>query len=149
MCGIAGVYALATAGPPPPMELLRAMADTMVHRGPDDDGYHQAPGVGLAMRRLSILDVEGGKQPISSEDGTVVAILNGELYNFESLRRDLEERGHRFRTRTDTEVLVHGFEEEGPDFLDRLNGMFGLAIFDAKTDRLLVARVLDLREVTD
>ena len=104
------------------------MAATMVHRGPDDEGYHRAPGVGLAMRRLSIIDVEGGHQPIANEDGSVIAVLNGELYNFEELRAELEERGHRFRTRTDTEVLVHLYEEKGCDMFPDLNGQFAMGI---------------------
>ncbi|MHC4952292.1 MAG: asparagine synthase (glutamine-hydrolyzing) [Planctomycetota bacterium] len=140
MCGIAGIFALRDDAATPDRALLESMARTMVHRGPDDDGYFAAPGVGLAMRRLSIIDVAGGKQPLVSEDGRVRAIQNGEIYNYRELRQELEGRGHTFATASDTEVLVHGYEEFGVDFLDRLNGMFGVAVHDAGRNRLVVAR---------
>ena len=140
MCGIAGIFSLGAERPRPADAMLRAMAATMRHRGPDDEGTFGAPGVGLAMRRLSIIDVEGGHQPISDGSGRATTVLNGEIYNFPELRRDLEAKGHRFATRTDTEVLVHGYLEHGDALLERLNGMFGFALYDAAEDRLLVAR---------
>ncbi len=140
MCGIAGIFALGSDRETPPEPLLRAMAQAMLHRGPDDEGTYAAPGVGLSMRRLSIIDLEGGHQPMASPDGRIVAVLNGEIYNFQALREELERKGHRFRTRSDTEVLVHGYREWGPDLLERLNGMFGLAVYDAQAESLLVAR---------
>ena len=116
------------------------MNTTLAHRGPDDEGYFVAGPVGLAVRRLSIIDVAGGHQPIASEDGAIVATLNGEIYNFGPLRDELTTAGHRFRTRTDTEVLVHGYEQWGDDVLHRLVGMFAVAIWDASRRRLLLAR---------
>src|SRR2546422_2648723 len=116
------------------------MGGVLEHRGPDDFGHYVGRGVGLGMRRLSIIDVAGGHQPIANEDETVWLVLNGEIYNFQSLRRELEAKGHRFRTRTDTEVIVHLYEEEGLDFFRRLRGMFGLALWDAKRERLVIGR---------
>jgi asparagine synthase (glutamine-hydrolysing) len=119
---------------------LSAMTDTMIHRGPDDSGQHVDLSLGLGMRRLSIIDLEGGAQPIANENQTVWTVCNGEIYNFRELRRELEIGGHRFRTRSDTEVIVHGYEQWGLGVLERLNGMFGLAIWDAKARALLLAR---------
>lgn len=110
------------------------------HRGPDDEGSFAEGPMLLGMRRLSIIDVAGGHQPLTGEDGNVVVVCNGEIYNFQSLRRELEAAGHRFATRSDTEVIVHGYEEYGDAILDRLEGMFGLAIWDRRRQRLLVAR---------
>ncbi|MEO7986657.1 MAG: asparagine synthase (glutamine-hydrolyzing) [Gemmatimonadales bacterium] len=136
MCGIVGKL-----GPEAIDETdIRRMCDAIVHRGPDDWGRFVEGGVGLGMRRLSIIDLAGGHQPISNEDGTVVVVFNGEIYNHESLRADLLARGHRFRTRSDTEVLVHLYEDEGPGFLPRLRGMFAFAIWDRGANRLLLAR---------
>lgn len=112
----------------------------MVHRGPDDEGHYVAGDVGLAMRRLSIIDVAHGHQPISNEDETIWIVLNGEIYNFQSLREQLQAKGHRFTTRTDTEVIVHLYEEEGLDFVRRLRGMFALALWDSTRSRLILAR---------
>jgi len=119
---------------------LSAMNKTMVHRGPDDEGFFIKGNAGIAMRRLSIIDLKGGHQPISSEDGLVHVVCNGEIYNHEDLREDLEANGHKFKTHSDTEVLVHLYEECGSEFLNKLNGMFGLAIWDDKRKRLLIAR---------
>src|SRR5439155_15388364 len=119
---------------------VRAMCDAIVHRGPDSDGYHVADGVALGMRRLSIIDVSGGQQPISNEDGSVTVVFNGEIYNHRSLRRELEASGHRFRTRSDTEVLVHLYEDFGAQMVSRLHGMFAFAIWDSNTTTLLIAR---------
>src|SRR5213082_4206178 len=116
------------------------MSATLVHRGPDSDGVFLDGGVGLAARRLSIIDLEGGDQPIANEDGTVHVVQNGEIYNHEELRRGLERAGHRFRTRCDTEVLVHLYEEEGLEFAELLRGMFAVALWDARRRRLVLAR---------
>jgi asparagine synthase (glutamine-hydrolysing) len=136
MCGITGYFGrLADPG------LTRRMTQAMRHRGPDDEGFHHAARAALGMRRLSIIDRSGGAQPIASEDGRVVVVFNGEIYNHLDLRRELEARGHRFSTRADTEVLVHGYEEWGPEgLLTRLNGMFAVAVWDDARDRLFLAR---------
>lgn len=139
MCGIVGIAAFA-GGRPPARHQLEAMCATLVHRGPDDQGIEIGGGVGLGMRRLSIIDVQGGHQPISNEDGTVLTVLNGEIYNFRELRRDLEGRGHRFATKTDTEVIVHAYEEYGRRCPEFLNGMFAFAVHDTRRRRLLLAR---------
>jgi asparagine synthase (glutamine-hydrolysing) len=139
MCGIGGVLAF-EAGGRPPEHVLRAMLHTIVHRGPDDEGVFLDDHIALGARRLSILDVPGGHQPLSNEDGTVWAALNGEIYNYKELHRDLEARGHRFRSQGDTETLVHLYEEHGDALLEHLNGMFALAIWDARQRRLLLAR---------
>ncbi|HKI66699.1 MAG TPA: asparagine synthase (glutamine-hydrolyzing) [Solirubrobacterales bacterium] len=135
MCGICGI-----AGPGADVEAVRRMNARLVHRGPDSDGEFAAAGVALAMRRLSIIDLAHGDQPIANEDGTVTVVQNGEIYNYRELRRELEGRGHRFRTASDTEVLVHLYEEHGEDFAERLRGMFAIAIWDARERRLLLAR---------
>jgi asparagine synthase (glutamine-hydrolysing) len=137
VCGICG---LATKSGPVDPERLRAMSATLVHRGPDSDGELLDGPVGLAARRLSIIDLEGGDQPIANEDGTVHVVQNGELYNFRELRAELEQAGHRFTTRSDTEVLVHLYEEHGEGFAERLRGMFAVAIWDSRRRRLVVAR---------
>ena len=121
-------------------ERLRAMSATLVHRGPDSDGELLDGPVGLAARRLSIIDLEGGDQPVANEDGTAHVVQNGEIYNFRELRAELEQAGHRFSTRSDTEVLVHLYEEHGEGFAERLRGMFAVAIWDARRRRLVVAR---------
>ncbi|MGE0454718.1 MAG: asparagine synthase (glutamine-hydrolyzing) [Vicinamibacteria bacterium] len=138
MCGIAGM--LSYDGPPPTQEALSRMLATLVHRGPDDEGQHVDGPVALGARRLSILDVEGGHQPISNEDGSVWAVQNGEIYNYRELREQLLSRGHRLRTTSDTETLVHLYEDAGDDFLAELRGMFALALWDARRRRLLLAR---------
>ncbi len=116
------------------------MCDSIVHRGPDDAGYYVKGRVGLGMRRLSIIDLATGHQPVRNEDGTVWVVMNGEIYNYRELRRDLEQRGHRFYTSTDTEVLVHLYEEFGSECVSRLRGMFGLAIWDERRQSLFIAR---------
>jgi asparagine synthase (glutamine-hydrolysing) len=137
MCGICG---LATKGGAVDPERLRAMSATLVHRGPDSDGELLDGPVGLAARRLSIIDLEGGDQPIANEDSTVHVVQNGEIYNFRELRAELEQAGHRFSTHSDTEVLVHLYEEHGEGFAERLRGMFAVAIWDSRRRRLVVAR---------
>ena len=139
MCGISGIFDTREASPVDET-LLHAMNDTMMHRGPDGFGVHVAPGVGLGHRRLSIIDLEGGKQPMASEDGSVVLTFNGEIYNFQSLREQLEARGHRFRTNSDTETIVYSYLEWGPDCVQRFNGMFALAIYDRRHETLFMAR---------
>src|ERR1700730_18073697 len=124
MCGIAGWHG--GNGKQDPL-LLHRMLSAIVHRGPDDEGQFVDGPVALGARRLSIIDVEGGHQPIPNEDRSVWATLNGEIYNFKELRAELEAKGHVFTTRTDTEILAHGYEEWGDDFVARLNGIFGLA----------------------
>lgn len=116
------------------------MAGAIRRRGPDDEGFYEAPGVGFAFRRLSIIDVEGGHQPLSNEDGTVWVMLNGEIYGFASLREELEKAGHTFATKSDTEIIAHGYEQWGDTVFEKLNGMFAIAIWDAKRSRLLLAR---------
>ena len=116
------------------------MAAAIRHRGPDDEGFHFAGNVALGMRRLSIIDVAGGHQPIGNEDGSIQVVFNGEIYNFPALREELLARGHRFATQSDTEVLVHLYEEHGDDLVQHLNGMFGFALWDARRRRLLIAR---------
>jgi asparagine synthase (glutamine-hydrolysing) len=122
------------------LEQVRFMTDTIVHRGPDDEGFHVRGNIGLGMRRLSIIDVAGGHQPIYNEDGTVAIVFNGEIYNFLELRQGLESRGHQFSTRSDTEVIVHLYEEMGVDCITKLRGMFAIALYDGKRASLLLAR---------
>jgi len=139
MCGICGIFeprretAIEQA-------VLKNMADSIRHRGPDDDGYYCAPGVGLGFRRLAIIDLEGGHQPLSNEDGTIWIAFNGEVYNFEELNRRYLSSGHTFRTRSDTETIVHLYEELGEACFAELRGMFGLALWDGRKKKLLLAR---------
>ncbi len=134
MCGIFGF-----AGFEKP-DLLPRMAATVHHRGPDGEGYFSEGRFSMGMRRLSIIDIEGGTQPIWNEDETLAVCCNGEIYNFVELREELQAAGHRFRTRSDTEVLVHAFEEWGEECLERLNGMFAFALWDRREERLFLAR---------
>lgn len=139
MCGITGIFAFNAEERVNP-GVLRAMNQQIVHRGPDDDGFHIAGNVGLAMRRLSIIDVSAGHQPLSNEDGTVWIVFNGEIYNHQELRNQLERRGHHYRTRSDTETIVHAYEEYGIDVVRHLRGMFAFVLWDSRTRRLIVAR---------
>jgi asparagine synthase (glutamine-hydrolysing) len=139
MCGIAGVL-YADAARPVERSALKAMADAIAHRGPDAEGFWCAPGVGLAHRRLSIIDLVGGDQPIGNEDGSVQVVFNGEIYNYRELKRDLELRGHCFRTHSDTEVIVHLYEEDDERLVEKLRGMFAFALWDSRRRRLLLAR---------
>jgi asparagine synthase (glutamine-hydrolysing) len=139
MCGIAGI-ALTDLEGRVDRGLLEAMAGAIAHRGPDGEGFLAGPGVGLASRRLAVIDPEGGAQPLTNEDGRVACVYNGEIYNFAELRSGLEERGHRFRSRTDGEILCHLYEEEGEGMLPLLRGMFAFALWDARRGRLLLAR---------
>lgn len=139
MCGIAGIAAFRGA-PSPTLGQLSAMCQTIVHRGPDDEGLDVRAGVALGMRRLAIIDLDGGRQPIFNEDRTVRTVFNGEIYNFRELRRELESQGHIFSTNSDTEVLVHGYEQYGSTLPAMLNGMFAFAVHDSARNRLLLAR---------
>ncbi len=138
MCGIAGIISM--NGRPVLEEELRAMCAAMVARGPDDEGVYLGDDVGLAMRRLSIIDLDTGHQPVCNEDGTVWVVLNGEIYNYRELRAELIGRGHLFTTGTDTEVIVHLYEELGERCVERLRGMFAFAVWDERQRRLVVAR---------
>jgi asparagine synthase (glutamine-hydrolysing) len=138
MCGIVGIAS--SVARPLDEGILRAMNESLRHRGPDDDGFFVRGGVGLGMRRLSIIDVTGGQQPIHNEDKSVWAVFNGEIYNYPELRRDLRRRGHQFYTRSDTETLVHLYEEYGDEGVARLRGMFAYALWDERRSRLVVAR---------
>jgi len=139
MCGIAGIVALAGAAPPD-LQVLDRMCARIEHRGPDDRATQVWDGVGLGMQRLSIIDVEGGNQPLFNEDRTVSTVYNGEIYNFRELRAELEAAGHTFATAADTEVIVHGWEEWGADFATRLNGMFAIALHDRKNAKFVLVR---------
>ena len=131
MCGICGFVGISEDA------LLERMTSALAHRGPDGEGFFQEGDAGLGHRRLSIIDVAGGRQPIVSEDESLVLICNGEIYNHQTLREELLEKGHVFRTRSDNETVLHLYEEHGPDCLRRLNGMFALAIYERRTRRLL------------
>ena len=148
MCGICGLIYL--DGRPIPESLVKSLADTLRHRGPDEEGYYlnpralgqgeTGPSVALGHRRLSIIDLSSGKQPLANEDKTVWIVFNGEIYNFQDLREELQKRGHKFRTRSDTETIVHAYEEWREDCVERLRGMFAFAIWDEQRKRLFLAR---------
>jgi asparagine synthase (glutamine-hydrolysing) len=139
MCGIYGIVALRDRDLPD-RGILERMGDITVHRGPDDAGEYAGEGILLGMRRLSIIDVSGGHQPMSNEDDTLWLVCNGEIYNFRELRKDLKRLGHRFRTGSDSEVILHLYEEYGDDFVTYLDGMYGFALWDVKRKRLLIGR---------
>src|SRR5437660_5658381 len=138
MCGIAGLASL--TGRPVRLDEVSALCGAMVHRGPDDEGLYAGTGAVLGMRRLSIIDLKTGNQPIRNEDGTVWVVLNGEIYNFAELRADLERRGHSFYSAGDTETIVHLYEEYGTRCVDYLRGMFAFALWDDRRRQLLLAR---------
>jgi asparagine synthase (glutamine-hydrolysing) len=142
MCGITGWANLEPRTPPPDgaRELLHSMCERMVHRGPDSEGLVVSQGVALGMRRLAIIDLITGEQPAFNEDKTIAVILNGEIYNYRELRKDLEKRGHSFRSMSDTEVVPHLYEEYGEQMVERLNGMFAFALWDSKRRKLFIAR---------
>jgi asparagine synthase (glutamine-hydrolysing) len=139
MCGICGKLMLGNEATVSP-ELVKAMADTIIHRGPDDDGYYISGPIGLGFRRLAIIDLQTGHQPVPNEDGTVQIIFNGEIYNYQELREFLLSKGHVFKTQSDTEVIVHLYEEFGPQCVEKLRGMFAFAIWDEKAKALFLAR---------
>ena len=138
MCGIYGI--LQRSGRRLEPSVVHKMGQAQHHRGPDDSGFFADQELMFGMQRLSIIDVEGGHQPIANEDGTVTAVCNGEIYNFQELRRALKAQGHTFRTGSDSEVIVHLYEEYGTDFVSHLSGMFALALWDSSRRRLLLAR---------
>ncbi len=140
MCGIVGILRLHPSAPRVDTERLTRMRDVLRHRGPDGEGLHIKEPIGLGHRRLAIVDIEGGAQPMCNEDGTVWITFNGEIYNHASLRPGLEARGHRYKTRSDTETILHLYEEMGERCVERLSGMFAFAIWDEKRERLLLAR---------
>jgi asparagine synthase (glutamine-hydrolysing) len=139
MCGIAGIVS-AAADDRIEASTIHRMCQSIVHRGPDDEGIFVKDGTGLGMRRLSIIDLAGGHQPVFNEDRSVWVVFNGEIYNFPELRADLEKRGHRFYTHTDTEVIVHLYEDLGADCVKKLRGMFAFALYDERRSKLLIAR---------
>ena len=138
MCGFAGFFTNGWDGNRE--AVIRDMANRIRHRGPDQDDYYVDAYIAMGFRRLSIIDLEGGSQPILNEDGTKVLTFNGEIYNFQELRRELLEAGHVFKTSTDSEVLLHGYEEWGEDVLQRLRGMFAFVIWDSTEKKLFGAR---------
>src|ERR1051326_493434 len=137
MCGIAGIYS-----PVARVDelVVRDMTEVMYHRGPIENGYFLRPQVALGMRRLSIIDIEGGHQPLFNEDRTVAVILNGQIYNYREIRADLIKRGHNLRTESDTEVIAHLYEEMGEECATQFNGMFAFALWDETKQRLFIAR---------
>jgi asparagine synthase (glutamine-hydrolysing) len=139
MCGVVGFLDMRD-GRPAERDVLTAMAETLIHRGPDSSGYFVERGTALGFRRLSIIDLATGDQPLYNEDRSIVLVCNGEIFNYRELRRELEQKGHHFRSKSDVEVLIHLYEEHGLDFLNRLNGQFAFALYDRKARRLLLAR---------
>ena len=134
MCGICGIYGFSDKN------LIKIMTDSMLHRGPDDEGYFLGDKICLGIKRLSIIDIQKGKQPMFNEEGDLCLIFNGEIYNFKELRKDLEEKGHIFSTECDTEVIVHSYEQYGKDCVNYFDGMFAFAIYDIKKNKLFLAR---------
>src|SRR5690242_10708667 len=139
MCGICGQYNFGTHEPVN-AQTIKRMAQSLVHRGPDDEGFYLEGPLGLGFRRLSIIDLSGGHQPMTDPEKSVWVVFNGEIYNFPELRTQLEGYGYNFRTQSDTEVIVHGYKKWGIDVFNHLNGMFGLAIWDQMRKRLILAR---------
>ena len=139
MCGFTGIFRSEALGDID-AGLLRRMNDAIAYRGPDGDGFHIEPGVGLGHRRLSIVDVAGGGQPMYNEDQSVVIVFNGEIYNFPELRPELQALGHVFRNRCDTEAVIHAWESWGPECLQHLSGMFAFALWDRRQGILFLAR---------
>src|SRR5215471_3529051 len=140
MCGISGVFALEGSLPPDASRCVRAMNAAIAHRGPDGDGFFDDDVASLGHRRLAIIDRAGGRQPITNEDESIWITFNGEIYNYRSLRPLLEAKGHRFRTVSDTETILHAYEEFGPACVERLEGMFALVIYDRRRRTLFAAR---------
>src|SRR5262245_28087179 len=140
MCGICGIVIPKQLNRRVSEPLLVAMRDTLTHRGPDDSGLYLGDGVGLGHRRLSIVDLRGGRQPMANEDDSIWIVFNGEIYNHRDLRPGLEERGHRYRAMSDTETIIHLYEEQGALAVERLRGMFAFAIWDSARRELLLAR---------
>lgn len=139
MCGIVGAFHFRSQRPVD-RALVHQMNEQIVHRGPDDEGLHTDSELGIGMRRLSIIDLDSGRQPVFNEDGSIAVVFNGEIYNFQEIRRELESKGHHFQTRSDTEVIVHLYEELGEDFPTRMNGMFAIALWDSRKRKLVLVR---------
>src|SRR6516165_3617761 len=139
MCGICGIVNFNVTEAVDPY-IIQQMTSAQAHRGPDDCGYFVGDNVGLGHRRLSIIDLSGGKQPIFNEDGSIVVVFNGEIYNYADLTEDLVSRGHQFRTRSDTETIVHAYEEYGLECMKDFRGMFAFAVWDRRRKRLLLVR---------
>src|SRR5436309_12619559 len=139
MCGIAGIVDL-SGKRPVPAGMLRAMAAAMIHRGPDEDGFLELPGLGLGSRRLSIIGLADGRQPISNEDHSVFVVYNGELFDYPERKAELEGRGHRFATHCDTEIIPHLWEDHQESTFERLRGQFAVALWDQNRQRLVLAR---------
>ena len=141
MCGITGWVNLDTTKANHNAEaILHGMCERILHRGPDSEGVWTDDQAALGMRRLSIIDLKTGDQPVFSEDKTVIAMVNGELYNFREVRADLEKRGHQFRTKTDVEIVPHLYQIYGDDFVDHINGMFAISLWDTQKKKLILAR---------
>jgi len=140
MCGIAGVFSLGDGLAPPEMDTLTTMIGALRHRGPDEFGVYRDHRAGLAHARLSIVDLSTGQQPMSNEDGTLWIVFNGEIFNFIELRAELLTQGHRFRTKSDTEVIVHAYEEWGAACFERFNGQWAVALWDAARQELVLSR---------
>src|SRR5260370_23924006 len=139
MCGNCGIFEYKSKADVS-RELVHKMNQTMIHRGPDDGGVFVGPGIGLGHRRLSIIDLAGGHQPMSNEDGTIWVLLNGEIYNYPELSSELLARGHRFSTKSDTEAIVHLYEDYGGKCFAKLRGMFSIALWDSRERKLILAR---------
>src|SRR3954454_23960064 len=139
MCGICGQYNFATSETVSP-DVISRMAYAIRHRGPDDDGFYVSGNIGLGFRRLSIIDLGLGHQPMADSEEKIWLVFNGEIYNFKELRAELETLGHRFRTNSDTEVIIYAYKQWGEDLLLKLNGMFGLAVWDSEREKLILAR---------
>ncbi len=140
MCGICGIYKHNMGGERAALEEIKRMNDLLSHRGPDDEGFYIKENIAMAMRRLAIIDLSTGRQPISNEDGSAWIVFNGEIYNFEQLREELKSQGHIFKTKSDTETIIHLYEQKGEDFPEYLRGMFAIAIYDEKKKKLILAR---------
>jgi asparagine synthase (glutamine-hydrolysing) len=140
MCGICGIFNYTDPGRPANPTLIKAMMQAMLSRGPDDEGTHILGGLGLGFRRLSIVDLSGGHQPLSDETGSLWLVLNGEIYNYPQLKKELLSRGHKFKTASDAEAVLHLYQDHGPDLLSKLEGMFAFALWDSATRRLMLAR---------
>src|SRR3989338_2717092 len=138
MCGIAGIASFKEEIIP--VGLINSMIESIKHRGPDGQGFYTNKNIQLGHCRLSIIDINCGSQPMYNEDGSIVAVQNGEIYNFEELKSDLIRRGHQFKTKSDTEVIIHSYEEYGVDFIVKLNGMFAFALYDIRSNKLILAR---------
>ena len=140
MCGIAGMVALGDNAAPPGLDQLTVMAGALRHRGPDEFGIYRDRRAGLSHARLSIIDLAGGQQPLSNEDGTLWIVFNGEIFNYIELRCELEQHGHVFATRSDTEVIVHAWEQWGEEALSRFNGQWAFALYDSRNAKLVLSR---------